>query len=69
MKVYYRESCHPCHALMEWLDENSIEYQKIVPGPADGIFALPTVEIDNVRIKGLDRHTIRLILRDRGIEI
>lgn len=69
MKVYYSETCRPCHALMEWLDEKGIEYEKIVPGPADAIYAVPTTEIDNVRIKGLDRHTIALILRDRGIEI
>lgn len=69
MKVYYSETCRPCHALMDWLDEKGVEYEKVLRGPADAVYVVPTTEIDNVRIMGLDRHTIRLILRDKGIEI
>lgn len=62
IKVYTTPTCIYCHALMEWLEEQGIEYQEIDASSMPGITAVPVTEIGNERIVGFDRAAIKAAL-------
>lgn len=66
IKVYTTPTCIYCHALMEWLEEQGIEYQEIDASSMPGITAVPVTEIGNERIVGLDRAAIKAALADES---
>lgn len=64
IKVYTTPTCIYCHALMEWLDEQNIEYQEIDASSDPNISAVPVTEIGKQRIIGFDRPAIKRALAD-----
>ncbi len=66
IKVYTTPTCIYCHALMEWLEEQGIEYQEIDASSMPGITAVPVTEIGNERIVGFDRAAIKAALADES---
>lgn len=62
IKVYTTPTCIYCHALMEWLDEQGIEYQEIDASGDPEITAVPVTEIGSERIVGFDRPAIKRAL-------
>lgn len=62
IKVYTTPTCIYCHALMEWLDNQGIEYQEIDATSMPDISAVPVTEIGNQRIIGFDRPAIKKAL-------
>lgn len=64
IKVYTTPTCIYCHALMEWLEEQGIEYQEIDASSIPGITAVPVTEIGDERIVGFDRAAIKAALAD-----
>lgn len=59
IKVYTTPTCIYCHALMEWLEEQGIEYQEIDASNLEGINAVPVTEINGEKIIGFDRPAIK----------
>ena len=59
IKVYTTKTCVYCHALMDWLDQQGIEYQEIDATTMPDISAVPVTEIDGERIVGFDRPAIK----------
>lgn len=64
IKVYTTQTCMYCHALMEWLDDQGIEYQEIDATQVPGITAVPVTEIGDQRIVGFDRSAIKKALKN-----
>ncbi len=64
IKIYTTPTCIYCHALMEWLDEQNIEYQEIDASSDPDISAVPVTEIGKQRIIGFDRPAIKRALAD-----
>lgn len=66
IKVYTTPTCIYCHALMEWLDKEGINYQEVDVSttPIPGITAVPVTEIGNQRILGFDRPAIKKALKN-----
>lgn len=64
IKVYTTPTCIYCHALMEWLDQQGIEYEEIDASTMEGINAVPVTEINGQRIVGFDRAAIKKALKD-----
>ena len=62
IKVYTTPTCFYCHALMEWLDEQGIEYQEIDASSMSDITAVPVTEINGEKIVGFDRPAIKAAL-------
>ena len=62
IKVYTTPTCIYCHALMEWLDGQDIEYQEIDASSMSDIHAVPVTEINGERIIGFDRPAIKKAL-------
>lgn len=62
IKVYTTPTCIYCHALMEWLEEEGIEYQEIDASNNPDITAVPVTEIGDERIIGFDRPAIKRAL-------
>lgn len=64
IKVYTTPTCIYCHALMNWLSEEKLEYQEIDASIVPGITAVPMTVITDkddknpVQILGFDRETI-----------
>lgn len=67
IKVYTTPTCIYCHALMEWLEEQGIEYQEIDASSMPSITAVPVTEIGNERIVGFDRAAIKAALADESV--
>lgn len=63
IKIYTTPTCVYCHALMDWLDENGVEYEEIDASTMDNIAAVPVTEIDGERIIGFDRPAIKKALK------
>lgn len=59
IKVYTTPTCMYCHALMEWLEEQGIEYQEVDATSQPDITVVPVTEIGNERIVGFDRSAIK----------
>lgn len=62
IKVYTTPTCVYCHALMDWLDQEDIEYQEIDASNNPDITAVPVTEINGERIIGFDRPAIKRAL-------
>lgn len=62
IKVYTTPTCIYCHALMEWLDTQGIEYEEIDATTMPDITAVPVTEIGDQRIIGFDRPAIKKAL-------
>ena len=46
IKIYTTPTCVYCHALMNWLDEQGIEYQEMDATKEDWISVVPVTEIN-----------------------
>lgn len=64
IKIYTTPTCIYCHALMEWLEQQGIDYQEIDASTMNDITAVPVTEIGNQRIIGFDRPAIKKALKD-----
>ena len=62
IKVYTTPTCYYCHALMDWLDQQGIEYEEIDASDLPDISAVPVTEIAGERIVGFDRPAIKKAL-------
>ena len=62
IKVYTTKTCVYCHALMDWLEQQGIEYQEIDATTMPDISAVPVTEINGERIIGFDRPAIKQAL-------
>ena len=62
IKVYTTPTCIYCHALMDRLDQEGIEYQEIDASTNPEISAVPVTEIGDERIIGFDRPAIKRAL-------
>lgn len=64
IKVYTTPTCIYCHALVNWLNEEGIEYQEFDAASMPGITTVPVTIITDredknpVQIIGFDRETI-----------
>lgn len=63
IKVYTTETCAYCHALMDWLDEQGIEYAEMDATKEPDISSVPVTEINGERIIGFDRPAIKKALK------
>lgn len=64
IKVYTTKTCIYCHALMDWLDQQGIEYQEVDATTMPDISAVPVTEINGERIIGFDRPAIKRALTE-----
>lgn len=64
LKVYTTKTCIYCHALMDWLEKEGIEYQEIDATTMPDISAVPVTEINGERIIGFDRPAIKRALAE-----
>lgn len=64
IKVYTTKTCIYCHALMEWLNQQGVEYEEIDATTMPDITAVPVTEINGQRIIGFDRPAIKEALKD-----
>lgn len=64
IKVYSTTTCPYCHALMDWLDQQGVEYEEIDASNMPDIQAVPVTEINSMRIVGFDRPAIKKALAD-----
>ncbi len=62
IKVYSTTTCPYCHALMDWLDQQGVEYEEIDASNMPDIQAVPVTEINGMRIVGFDRPAIKKAL-------
>lgn len=63
IKVYTTTTCPWCHALMDWLDQQGIEYEEVDASKVSGIDSVPVTEIGNQRIVGFDRPALKAALK------
>ena len=63
IKVYSTTTCPYCHALMDWLDVQGIEYQEVDATSDPTITSVPVTEIGETRIIGFDRPAIKKALK------
>ena len=67
IKVYTTPTCIYCHALMEWLDKEGIEYQEIDASTMPDITSVPVTIIGDMKIVGFDRTAIKeAIANEKG---
>ena len=64
IKVYSTTTCPYCHALMDWLDQQGVEYEEIDASNMPDIQAVPVTEINGMRSVGFDRPAIKKALAD-----
>ena len=73
IKVYTSPTCIYCHALMNWLNEEGIDFQEIDANTVPGITAVPVTVItdkDNknpIQIIGFDRDSITETIEKYGL--
>ena len=73
IKVYTTPTCIYCHALMNWLNEEGIDFQEIDANTVPGITAVPVTVItdkDNknpIQIIGFDRDDITETIEKYGL--
>lgn len=74
IKVYTTPTCIYCHALMNWLDGEKINYQEIDASSVPGITAVPVTIITDkndknpVQIIGFDRDAISETIKKYGLQ-
>ncbi len=65
IKVYTTQTCPYCHALMDWLDEQNVEYEEVdITNTPTNITAVPVTEINGQRIVGFDRPALKRALQE-----
>lgn len=64
IKVYTTKTCIFCHALLDWLDHQGVEYEEISAENMPDITAVPVTEINGERIVGFDRPAIKKALKN-----
>lgn len=64
IKVYTTPTCIYCHALMEWLDQQGVEYKEIDAREMPNITAVPITDINGTIIEGFDRPAIKKALKN-----
>ena len=64
VKVYTTPTCAYCHALMDWLESENIEYTEVDASKYDDIKSVPVTEIKGRRIIGFDRPAIKKALKE-----
>ncbi|MBR2725227.1 glutaredoxin family protein [Candidatus Saccharibacteria bacterium] len=64
IKVYTTTTCPYCHALMDWLDEQGIEYEELDATKEKGITSVPVTVIGDQKIEGFDRPAIKRALKN-----
>ena len=64
IKIYTTPTCAYCHALMDWLDSEGIEYVEMDATKEKDINVVPVTEVNGERIVGFDRPAIKRALRD-----
>lgn len=62
IKVYTTQVCPYCHALMDWLDQQGVQYEEIDASSMPDIQAVPVTEINGERIIGFDRPALKKAL-------
>ncbi|MBR3228668.1 glutaredoxin family protein [Candidatus Saccharibacteria bacterium] len=62
IKIYTTPTCVYCHALMNWLDEQGIEYQELDATKEKDIQVVPVTVINGEKIVGFDRPAIKRAL-------
>lgn len=63
IKVYTTKICPYCHALMDWLDQQGVEYEEVDAANMPGIQAVPVTEINGELIVGFDRPALKKALK------
>lgn len=63
IKVYTTQICPYCHALMDWLDQQGVEYEEVDASSMPDIQAVPVTEINGERIVGFDRPALEKALQ------
>ena len=63
IKVYTTQICPYCHALMDWLDQQGVEYEEVDASSMPDIQAVPVTEINDERIVGFDRPALKKALQ------
>ncbi|MBQ2639103.1 glutaredoxin family protein [Candidatus Saccharibacteria bacterium] len=69
IKIYTTDTCVYCHALMEWLDEQGIEYEEHSANEDPTISGVPVTRIDmpdgsTREILGFDRPALKKALKE-----
>lgn len=59
IKVYTTTTCPWCHAVMDWLDQQGVEYEEVDATTMPDIQAVPVTEINGERIVGFDRPALK----------
>jgi len=67
IKVYSSPTCVYCHALMDWLETQGIEYQELNASDFSDIAAVPVTDINGEIIVGLDRPALKKALQKNGL--
>lgn len=62
IKVYTTKVCPYCHALMDWLDQQGVEYEEVDASTMPDIQAVPVTDINGERIVGFDRPALKKVL-------
>lgn len=65
IKVYTTTTCPYCHALMDWLDRQGVEYEEVNAENMKDINIVPVTEINGERIEGFDRPAIKKALKKK----
>lgn len=64
IKIYTTSTCAYCHALMDWLDSQGIQYEEVDATKFPEISSVPVTEINGQRIIGFDRPAIKRALKN-----
>lgn len=64
IKVYTTPTCIYCHALMDWLEQQGIEYEEHSADELPNITAVPVTIIGDQTIVGFDRPAIKKALKN-----
>ena len=65
VKVYTTPTCAYCHALMDWLESEGVDYFEMDAMKDSTIKTVPVTEIGGKRIVGFDRPAIKKALASR----
>lgn len=63
IKIYTTPTCAYCHALMDWLDSQGVEYEEINAEGNSDIKTVPVTVIGDTKIVGFDRPAIKRALK------
>ena len=67
IEVYTTPTCAYCHALMDWLDSEGIDYKEMDATKEPDIDTVPVTVIGEHRIVGFDRPAIKKALKELEI--